>query len=172
MRAGTARTPIGTPDAAAPQVGTDCVARAIGVSKVYGTGPASVTALDDVSVDLTHGKLTAIPGFTVAGKTGTAQKAAAGGGYSHDRFVATCIGFVPAESPRAVIAVVIDEPKGKIYGGDVAAPAFSALGAETLRILREAARDVSGRVTPAFELRDDGGDALADALVTAAGRRR
>ena len=96
------------------------------------------------------GRLSAIPGFTVAGKTGTAQKAAPGGGYSHDRFIASFIGFVPAESPRAVIAVVIDEPKGKIYGGDVAAPAFSALGAETLRILREAAHDVTGRVTPAF----------------------
>ena len=52
--------------------------------------------------------------------------------------------------PRVVIAVVIDEPKGKIYGGDVAAPVFSSLGAETLRILREAARDQNGRGTPAY----------------------
>jgi cell division protein FtsI (penicillin-binding protein 3) len=96
------------------------------------------------------GKLSAIPGFQVAGKTGTAQKAAPGGGYSRDRFVASFIGFVPAEAPRVVIAVVIDEPKGKIYGGDVAAPVFSALGTETLRILREAARDTTGRVTPSF----------------------
>jgi cell division protein FtsI (penicillin-binding protein 3) len=96
------------------------------------------------------GRLSAIPGFTVAGKTGTAQKAAPGGGYSHDRFIASFIGFVPAEAPRVVIAVVIDEPKGKIYGGDVAAPVFSSLGAETLRILREAARDGTGRVTPTF----------------------
>ncbi len=96
------------------------------------------------------GKLSAIPGFAVAGKTGTAQKAAPGGGYSRDRFVGSFIGFVPAESPRVVIAVVIDEPRGKIYGGDVAAPVFSALGAETLRILREEAHDVSGRRTPTF----------------------
>ena len=96
------------------------------------------------------GRLSAIPGFAVAGKTGTAQKAAPGGGYSHDRFIASFIGFAPAEAPRVVIAVVIDEPKGKIYGGDVAAPVFSALGAETLRILQEAARDLSGRATPSF----------------------
>ena len=69
MRAGAAHTPIGTPDAAAPLVGTDYVARAIGVSKIYGSGPASVTALDDVSVDLTRGKLTAIMGPSGSGKS-------------------------------------------------------------------------------------------------------
>jgi cell division protein FtsI (penicillin-binding protein 3) len=94
------------------------------------------------------GRLSAIPGFAVAGKTGTAQKAVPGGGYAKDRFVASFIGFVPAEAPRLVIAVVIDEPKGKIYGGDVAAPIFSALGAEALQILREAPRELPGRVTP------------------------
>lgn len=100
------------------------------------------------------GKLAAIPGFTVAGKTGTAQKAAPGGGYSRDRFVASFIGFVPAESPRVVIAVVVDEPKGRIYGGDVAAPVFSAIGAETLRILHEAAREEPGQALPNVLLAD------------------
>lgn len=94
------------------------------------------------------GKLATIPGFTVAGKTGTAQKAVPGGGYSPDRFVASFIGFAPAEAPRVVIAVVVDEPRGKIYGGDVAAPVFSAIGEETLRILREAARPEPSQLLP------------------------
>ncbi len=81
------------------------------------------------------GRLAAIPGYTTAGKTGTAQKAAPGGGYSASRHVASFVGFAPADSPRVVIAVVLDEPKGKYYGGDVAAPVFSALGLETLRLL-------------------------------------
>jgi cell division protein FtsI (penicillin-binding protein 3) len=88
-------------------------------------------------VEVGTGKLAAIPGFTVAGKTGTAQKAAPGGGYARDKFVASFIGFTPAESPRIVIAVVLDEPKGKIFGGDVAAPVFSAIGSATLELLRE-----------------------------------
>jgi cell division protein FtsI (penicillin-binding protein 3) len=90
-------------------------------------------------VEVGTGKLAAIPGFSVAGKTGTAQKAVPGGGYSRDRFVASFIGFTPAESPRVVIAVVLDEPKGKIFGGDVAAPVFASIGAATLEILREPA---------------------------------
>lgn len=83
------------------------------------------------------GKAAAIPGYTAAGKTGTAQKAVPGAGYSKDRYVASFIGFAPAENPRVVIAVVVDEPRGKTYGADVAAPVFSRLGAEILRLLRE-----------------------------------
>jgi cell division protein FtsI (penicillin-binding protein 3) len=81
------------------------------------------------------GQLASIPGYTAAGKTGTAQKAVPGGGYSKDRHVASFVGFSPAEKARIVVAVVVDEPKGKYYGGDVAAPAFSAIAAETLRLL-------------------------------------
>ena len=84
------------------------------------------------------GKAAAIPGYTAAGKTGTAQKAVPGAGYSKDRYVASFIGFTPADRPRVVIAVVVDEPKGKTYGAEVAAPVFSAIGADVLRILREA----------------------------------
>ena len=80
------------------------------------------------------GQLASIPGYTAAGKTGTAQKAAPGG-YSKDRHVASFVGFSPAEGARIVVAVVVDEPKGKYYGGDVAAPVFSAISAETLRLL-------------------------------------
>jgi cell division protein FtsI (penicillin-binding protein 3) len=88
-------------------------------------------------VEMGTGRAAAIPGYTAAGKTGTAQKAVPGAGYSKSRYVASFIGFAPADRPRILIAVVVDEPKGKIYGGEVAAPVFSAIGAEALRILRE-----------------------------------
>ncbi len=81
------------------------------------------------------GKLAAVPGYTAAGKTGTAQKAMPGGGYAKDRHVASFVGFSPVEAPRLVVAVVVDEPRGKYYGGDVAAPVFSAVMGESLRLL-------------------------------------
>ncbi len=88
-------------------------------------------------VEMGTGKSAAIPGYTAAGKTGTAQKALPNGaGYSKERYVASFIGFAPAEEPRVVIAVVVDEPKGQTYGGSVAAPVFSRIGAEVLRILK------------------------------------
>jgi cell division protein FtsI (penicillin-binding protein 3) len=73
----------------------------------------------------------------VAGKTGTAQKAGRGG-YSADKFVASFCGYVPADRPRLVILVVVDEPKGAQYGGTVAAPAFKEIAEATLRYLRVA----------------------------------
>jgi len=86
-------------------------------------------------VEVGTGKLGAVPGYTAAGKTGTAQKAIPGAGYSREKYVASFIGFAPARDPRIVIAVVLDEPQGKSYGGDVAAPVFSAVAEEVLRHL-------------------------------------
>lgn len=82
------------------------------------------------------GPQAAIDGFLVAGKTGTAQKAdTVSGGYSDDRWLASFVGFVPAQSPRIVISVVIDEPIIAHYGGVVAGPAFRRIGEQTLRHL-------------------------------------
>jgi cell division protein FtsI (penicillin-binding protein 3) len=82
------------------------------------------------------GEDAAIDGFLVAGKTGTAQKANyIGGGYADDRWLASFVGFVPAEAPRIVIAVVIDEPLVAHYGGVVAGPVFRRVGEATLRHL-------------------------------------
>ena len=79
------------------------------------------------------GKLAAIPGYRIAGKTGTAWKAE-GGGYSQNRYVAVFGGVAPVTNPRLAAVVVIDEPSaGKYYGGDVAAPVFSAVLGGALR---------------------------------------
>jgi cell division protein FtsI (penicillin-binding protein 3) len=70
----------------------------------------------------------AIPGYTLAGKTGTAQKPdPVNGGYSKFKYVASFIGFAPARNPRLLVAVMVDEPQGAIFGGVVAAPAFQKI---------------------------------------------
>ena len=81
------------------------------------------------------GTAAAIPGYTVAGKTGTAAKIDADGRYSHSRYVASFVGLVPATKPRLVIMVMVDEPHGSIYGGDVAAPAFREIARFNLQHL-------------------------------------
>ena len=68
----------------------------------------------------------AIPGYDLAGKTGTAN-IAIDGHYSDSAFVASFIGMVPARDPQLLVAVMVDEPQGSIYGGSVAAPAFQKI---------------------------------------------
>ena len=70
------------------------------------------------------GKLAKVQGFSAAGKTGTAQKVQPNGGYSHDKFVASFIGFSPSEDPLLTIVVTVDEPYPSYFGGVVAAPVF------------------------------------------------
>jgi cell division protein FtsI (penicillin-binding protein 3) len=88
-------------------------------------------------VDHGTGKKAAIPGFVVAGKTGTAQKAGIGG-YQPGRYVSSFVGFAPSENPRVVGLVLIEEPKGRYYGGDIAAPVFARVVSQALGILRVA----------------------------------
>lgn len=80
------------------------------------------------------GENAALAEHVVAGKTGTAQKAGRGG-YSADRFVASFAGYVPADRPRLVILVVVDEPHNGQYGGTVAAPVFREVAEASLRYL-------------------------------------
>jgi len=69
-----------------------------------------------------------VPGYELAGKTGTAQKPdPETGGYSEFKFFSSFIGFAPARNPRLMIAVMVDEPAGQYYGGEVAAPAFERI---------------------------------------------
>ena len=67
-----------------------------------------------------------VPGYTLAGKTGTAEKAE-DGGYSESDFVASFVGFAPADNPGLLAVIVVDEPRGSYYGGEVAAPAFGEI---------------------------------------------
>jgi cell division protein FtsI/penicillin-binding protein 2 len=76
-----------------------------------------------------------VPGYRIAGKTGTAAKPDETGGYSEYRYVASFVGFVPARDPRLVILVTVDEPKGAIWGGTVAAPAFAEIANFALQYL-------------------------------------
>ena len=82
------------------------------------------------------GKLAKVPGFTAAGKTGTAQKLEPNGTYSHNKFVASFIGFAPAEDPVIAIAVTVDEPHPYYFGGVVAAPVFKNVASDSIRYLR------------------------------------
>jgi cell division protein FtsI/penicillin-binding protein 2 len=92
------------------------------------------TMLTDV-VEFGTGGSAAVPGYTVAGKTGTAQKPDETGGYSSTRYVASFVGMVPATSPRLVVLVSVDEPQGAIWGGVVAAPAFAEIAKFALQYL-------------------------------------
>jgi cell division protein FtsI (penicillin-binding protein 3) len=82
------------------------------------------------------GKRARLDGWRVAGKTGTAQKAdPVTGGYSADRRFSSFVGFAPADAPRVVIGVFVDEPKGEVYGGEVAAPAFREIAEYAMKML-------------------------------------
>jgi cell division protein FtsI (penicillin-binding protein 3) len=78
-------------------------------------------------------KASKLEGYTAAGKTGTAQKATPGKGYIGHKYVASFAGFAPARNPQLAIAVVVDEPKGKYYGAEVAAPVFKRIAEQVLR---------------------------------------
>lgn len=79
------------------------------------------------------GKLAKPASFTAGGKTGTAQKLDPNGRYSHDKYMASFVGFAPAQDPLLAIAVTIDEPRGYYYGGVVAAPVFKAVVEDVLK---------------------------------------
>jgi cell division protein FtsI/penicillin-binding protein 2 len=93
-------------------------------------------ALTEVVSEQGTARKAAVPGFSVAGKTGTTQKLV-DGEYSHEKHIASFSGFLPAERPQMVITVVVDEPhsKGVGYGGSVAAPSFRKVAEEVVAYL-------------------------------------
>lgn len=123
------------------------------------------------------GVMASVEGFEVAGKTGTAQKPdPARGGYSRKR-IGSFIGFVPADVPRLVMLVIVDEPEGSVYGGTVAAPAFRNIAAVSLQRLAIMPDKAQAQSLPALQLasatrverkvdraiaRDDGGPEVPD----------
>ena len=88
----------------------------------------------------------ALTNYVVAGKTGTAQKAGVGG-YLPGKYVSSFIGFFPADNPEVCISIVLDEPKGGHYGGQVAAPIFRQVAegvANYLNIRRDVPNTIPG----------------------------
>lgn len=100
--------------------------------------PSSVrqvrSILESVVVEGTA-KAAAVPGYRVAGKTGTAQKAISARGYAPNRYVASFVGFAPVEKPALVCTVILDEPWPRYHGGEVAAPVFGAIARQVLLYL-------------------------------------
>ena len=97
--------------------------------------------------------LAQVPGYRVAGKTGTVKKSNAGG-YSRNKYLAVFAGMAPASDPRFVMVVMVDEPSnGKYYGGQVAAPVFSKVMAGALRLMA-----VPPDNKPLLETRAKGGE--------------
>jgi cell division protein FtsI (penicillin-binding protein 3) len=101
------------------------------------TVAADLMEMLQVTVESGTGKNARLQGYAVAGKTGTAQKVNEdGSGYSNTKFISSFVGVVPAQAPRLVILVTVDEPsKGAYYGADVAAPAFAHIADFALKHL-------------------------------------
>ncbi len=97
-----------------------------------------------------------VMGYRVAGKTGTAHKLNAHGVYDNARYVGSFVGFAPVSNPRIVVAVMVDEPSNGIYyGGDVAAPVFSAVVGGALRTLNvEPDSPIKSLIIPTDGLKD------------------
>ena len=113
------------------------VERIDGVKRNHGAGRRVISrtvAAQVMTMLRGAGTSAAVPGYTVAGKTGTANKPERGG-YSTSKYVASFVGLVPATSPRLAIMVMVDEPKGAIFGGVVAAPAFQDIARFDLQYL-------------------------------------
>lgn len=110
------------------------------------------------------GKNAKIDGYTVAGKTSTAQKANPAGGYFEDQYYASFIGAVPADDPKLVILVSVDNPEGGHYGNEVAAPAFARLGARVLAYLGVPGDDGKLDVPETIALAEDA-PALVDGFI-------
>ena len=115
------------------RIGNERASRSQGRRVISRTVSAQMMAMlrDVVSAEGGTGAAAKVPGYTVAGKTGTAAKPVPGG-YSTSRYVASFVGVVPAKDPRLVVLVQIDEPHGAIWGGVVAAPAFAEIARSSL----------------------------------------
>lgn len=105
------------------------------------------------------GEKAAVKGYSVAGKTGTAQKKAEDGkGYSAEHFVSSFVGFVPSQDPRLIILVVIDEPEGVSWGGSIAAPVFKNVAEEALNYLAIPPESKEGTLVVSREHDSQGSD--------------
>ena len=102
--------------------------------------PETARKMREMMISVTQkggtGQAGAVPGYDVAGKTGTARKAI--NGRYEGKYVASFVGFAPAKNPRLIVAVSIDEPVGSYYGGTVAGPVFRGIMEGGLKLLNVA----------------------------------
>ncbi|MBU4259452.1 MAG: penicillin-binding protein, partial [Proteobacteria bacterium] len=99
------------------------------------TARAVKKMMGSVTTEGGTGMNAALEGYSVCGKTGTAQKIDEKGSYSNEKYIASFLGFIPAEDPEIAILVVIDEPQGNHFGSIVAAPAFKRIAHETVNYM-------------------------------------
>ncbi len=106
-------------------------------------------AMMEMVVSEGGGKTAAIKGYRIAGKTGTAEKLAEGGGYAAGQYIASFVGFVPADKPRYAMLVMLDTPQGAFYGSQVSAPIFR----DTLQqiLVAKGIQPASSEGLPSFE---------------------
>ena len=97
------------------------------------------------AVESGTGKKAKMEEFTAGGKTGTAQKVEPSGVYSHDRFMASFIGFAPVAKPVLAVVVCIDEPRPVYFGGDVAAPVFKNVVDQSLKYLNTGEKSITAK---------------------------
>jgi cell division protein FtsI (penicillin-binding protein 3) len=110
-------------------------AQVVGEQVVSARNARTLVGLLEAVINEGTGGKAAIPGYRVAGKTGTARKSTAGG-YFDDRYTSVFGGVAPASNPRLAAVVVIDDPgAGRYYGGDISAPVFSAVVGGALRLM-------------------------------------
>ena len=124
------------------EIGSGAEARLLHTDPVVRGTPVSartIATLTELLAGVTvaggTGRAAAVPGYPVAGKTGTAQKAEPGRGYLPDQFVASFVGFAPVAHPAIAVAVVLDDPRGSYHGGEAAAPVFEEIARKTLLYL-------------------------------------
>ncbi|MFH1066410.1 MAG: penicillin-binding protein 2 [bacterium] len=109
-------------------------------------------AMEGVVSDEGTAERASVRGFTVAGKTGTAQKIV-NGVYDKENYIASFIGFLPAEHPEFLVSIVVDGPKsGKYYGGLVAAPAFNHIATQVAQQLNMVTSDATVALVKRGEL--------------------
>jgi cell division protein FtsI (penicillin-binding protein 3) len=92
-----------------------------------------------------------LEGYAVCGKTGTARKVNKQGRYERGSYVSSFVGFAPAEAPAVTVLVVIDTPRKKYYGGQVAAPAFRKIVRESLNYMNIPPRNNAERLTASLK---------------------
>lgn len=132
---GVLRTPVLVKGLQHPETGEYESFRANVIRRVLSEEEASTMRLMLTQVVQTGGTgLNArVTGFPVAGKTGTAQKVSASGGYEKGAYISSFVGMIPANDPKYVILVSVDNPREKYYGSDVAAPLFSRIAGYAIR---------------------------------------